>query len=111
MVFVAVGQHHPAEGVAPLAQIGEVRDDVVDPRQLVVGEHEAAVDGDEIVAELDQHHVQADLAESTQGDQPDGRFHSTPFDARLIVASALAGPKFLQWHDSWSLFGPCESSA
>jgi len=55
--------------------------------------------------------VQADFTEPTQGDQPDGRFHSTPFDARLIVASALTGPKFLQWHDSWTLLGPCEPSA
>ena len=82
MILVPVGEHHAAEGVAAGADVAEVRDHVVDPGQLVVGEHEAAVDGDEIVTELDEHHVEADLAEPTQGDQPDGRFHSTPFATR-----------------------------
>src|SRR5439155_6912100 len=44
-----------------------------DPRHLVVGEHEAAVDGEEVVARLQDHHVEADLPEAAEGDDPDGR--------------------------------------
>src|SRR5262249_35866546 len=40
---------------------------------------EAAVDGHQVLAGLDQHHVEADLAEASQGNQPDNGLHGTPF--------------------------------
>ena len=74
MVLVAVGQEDGAEAVPLGERVGEVGDHAVDAGQFVgVGEHEPAVDRDEIVAGLDEHHVEADLAEPAQGDQPDGR--------------------------------------
>ncbi len=69
VILVAVGQHHSAKRLALAEKIGEIGDDVVDPQHLVIGKHEAAVHGDQILAELDQHHVEADLAEPTQRDQ------------------------------------------
>ena len=71
MVLVAVGQHHGPEALPVLAEVGEVRDDIVHPRHLVVGEEEPAIDRDDVVARLDQHHVEADLAETPQRDQAD----------------------------------------
>ena len=72
VVLVAVGEHHPPEG-RPLGQkVGEVRDDPVDAQHLVVREHDAAVESDQVVPGLHQHHVEPDLAEAAQGDQADG---------------------------------------
>ena len=48
--------------------VGDVGDDEVDAEHLLVGEHEAGVDGDHVVAVLEQHHVLADLAETAEGD-------------------------------------------
>jgi len=36
-----------------------------------------------VVTRLDEHHVQADLAEPAQGDQPHRRLHETPFPTAL----------------------------
>ena len=57
------------EPVAMLVEIGEVGDDVVHPGHLVVGEEQPAVDGHDVLARLDQHHVEADLAEATERDE------------------------------------------
>ena len=71
VILVTMGEDHAAEPLAPLQRVREVGDHVVDAGELIVGKHEAAVDGDEIVAELDEHHVQADLAEAAEGNQAD----------------------------------------
>ena len=51
-----------------LLDVADVRDDEVDAEHLLFGEHEAGVDGDHVVAVLEQHHVLADLAETAEGD-------------------------------------------
>ena len=79
VILVAVGQDDRAERVTPAEHIGEIGDDVVDTGELVVGEHESAVDGDQVLAGLDQHHVEADLAETSQGYQSYDSLHGTPF--------------------------------
>ena len=95
MVLVAVRQQHPAEAVAPGEGVGEVRDHVVDAGQLVVGEHEATVDGEQVVAALDEHHVEADLAEPAQGNEAHRGFHEDSFpDRRFIVPLGIPVPKF-----------------
>jgi hypothetical protein len=52
---------------------------VVDARKLVVREHEPAIDREQVLTELDQHHVEADLAETSERDQSDDGLHETPF--------------------------------
>jgi hypothetical protein len=79
VVLVAVRQDDGAEGLAPGKRVGEIRDHVVDARQLVVREHEPAVDREQVLAGLDQHHVEADLAETSERDQSDDGLHGTPF--------------------------------
>ena len=73
VVLVAVGEQDREEALALGERVGEVGDDVVDPRHLVVGEHEAAVDRDDLVGVLDEHHVEADLAEPAERNQADRR--------------------------------------
>ena len=96
VIFVAVGQEHRAKPVALGDRVREIGDDVVDARHLVgVGKHEAAIDGDQLVGELDQHHVEPDLAEPAKRNQPDGGLdhgmlgiHRNSFHRRqFIVAS------------------------
>ena len=93
VVLVAVGQEDSAEPV-PLGEgVGEVGDHVVDAGQLVgVGEHEATVDGDQIVAGLDEHHVEADLAESAEGDQPDGRLAQRRQGSSFRSSGSMVAP-------------------
>ena len=83
VVLVAVGQDNRAEPFTPAEHVREIGDDVIDAGQLVVREHEPAIDGDQIFARLDQHHIEADLAETSQGDQSDDGLHGTPFQKRL----------------------------
>ncbi len=86
VVLVAVREDDRAKALALGERVGEVGDDVVDPGQFVVREHQPAVDGEEVVAGLDEHHVEADLAEAAEGNEPDWGVHGTPFVA-VIVAS------------------------
>ena len=69
MVLVAVGDDDRQHLLTVRLQVGDVGDDVVDPRQLLVREHQAAVDHDDIVAVLDGVHVLADLPQAAQGDE------------------------------------------
>ena len=50
VVFVAVRHEQRAQLVAPVAQVAEVVDDDVDAEHLFVGEHQPAVDRDDVVA-------------------------------------------------------------
>ena len=80
VVLVAVREHDAVKALALGERIREIRDDVIDARQLVVGKHQPAVDGDDVVTGLDQHHVEADLAQPAERNQPNGGFHrGTPF--------------------------------
>ena len=69
VVFVAVGVEDAVQPeVFLFPQIAEVRDDVIDAQHVVLGEHDAAVNQEGIVAPLDHRHVLADFAEAAQGD-------------------------------------------
>src|SRR5437899_172334 len=91
VVLVAMGQEDRAKAVALGERVGEVRDHVVDAGHLVgVREHEAAIDGDQIVAGLDEHHVEADLAESAEGNKANRGLHENSFRyGGFIVPSTL----------------------
>ena len=68
MVLVAVRDEDRLELLAVLLDVANVRDHEVDAEHLLVREHEARVDGDHVVAVLEQHHVLADLTETAEGD-------------------------------------------
>src|SRR4029453_1968034 len=115
MIFVPMRQDDRAEPRAPGQGVREIRDDVIDPGQLVVGNHEPAIDRNEVVPGLDQHHVEADLAEATEGDQADNGLHGTPFlKAERWYHPVLPPPNFGDGEISRCLDvtgEPCESSA
>ena len=68
MVFVTVGDEEGLELVGVLLDITHVRNDEVDAEHFFFGKHEAAVDGDHVVAVLEDDHVTADLAQAAEWD-------------------------------------------
>ena len=64
MIFVAVGENDSAHTLAVFGEIGNVRDHDVDAQQFGLGEHEARVDHDNVVAPADGHAVHAEFAEA-----------------------------------------------
>ena len=73
VVLVGVGdQERPDVGLA-LLEVGDVGNDEVDPEHLLVGEHQPAVDHDDVVAVLEHVHVLADLADAAERDDPEDR--------------------------------------
>ena len=71
VILVGVRDEERPDLLAVLAQVGDVGDDQVDPEHLLVGEHEPAVDHDDVVAVLEHVHVLADFPHSTEGDDPE----------------------------------------
>ena len=103
VILVAVGQDNGVEPRAPGERVRKVRNDVVDPGQLVIGEHEAAVDRNQVLAGLDEHHIEADFPQATEGDQADDRLHGNSFpDGGLILPPPSHSPKF---QDPWVVVG------
>ena len=68
VVLVAVGQDDRLDLVGALDQVGDVGDHQVDAQHLLLGEHQAGVDDQDPAVVLDRHHVDADLAQPTEGD-------------------------------------------
>jgi hypothetical protein len=71
VVFMGVGDEEGAHVGAPLLEVGDVGDDQVDPEHLLVGEHQAAVDHDDVIAVFEDVHVLADLAHPAKRDDPE----------------------------------------
>jgi hypothetical protein len=73
-----------AEAVAELAEIVELGDHEIDAEQARVGKHHPAVDGDRLAFVLEYEAVEADLAETTQGDDAQGSAHAPAALARRV---------------------------
>ena len=67
VVLVAVCQKHAADFFLIFDQVCHVRDDKVDAVHVVLGESEAAVDDDDVLAVFENGHIFADLIESPKG--------------------------------------------
>ncbi len=66
VVLVPVGEDDRLDVVHPVAQVGEVGKDEVDPEHLGGREHQAGVDDDDAACVLDHGHVLADLAQPSE---------------------------------------------
>jgi len=89
VVLVAVGDHDAAQLVLALDDVGVVGQDEVDARELGVGEHDAGVHDDHIVAVLEDRHVLADSVEPAERDDPQdvlALFHGHFFQWRRLMA-------------------------
>ena len=83
VVLVGVGDEERLDVGAALLEVGDVGDDEVDAEHLLVGEHQPAVDDDDVVAVLEDVHVLADLAHPAERDDAErlvvGRWHRRPW--------------------------------
>ena len=83
VVLVGMGDEERLDVGAAFLEVGDVGDDEVDPEHLLVGEHQAAVDDDDLVAVLEDVHVLADLAHPAERDDAErlvvGRWHRCPW--------------------------------
>jgi hypothetical protein len=67
MVFMPVGDDDAAQLGFMFKQVADIGYEKVDAEHLILGEHHAGIDNDDVVAVLDGHHVLADLTESAEG--------------------------------------------
>ncbi len=72
VIFVAMREHDGAQGITALEQVREVRVDDVDA-EIALGEHDAAVDHEQVAVLLDREAVHADLAETAERHEAKGR--------------------------------------
>ena len=87
VVLVGVGDEERLDVGAALLEVGDVGDDEVDAEHLLVGEHQSAVDDDDLVAVLEDVHVLADLAHPAERDDAErlvvvGWGHRCPWHVR-----------------------------
>ena len=73
VVLVGVGDEERPDLGAVLLEVGDVGHDEVDAEHLLVREHEAAVDDDDVVAVFEHVHVLADLPHPAERDDAEGR--------------------------------------
>ena len=73
VVLMRVRDEERLDVGAPLLEVGHVGHHEVDAEHLLVGEHQAAVDHDDLVAVLEHVHVLADLAHPAEGDDAQHR--------------------------------------
>lgn len=70
VVLVAVGENDTPDPVTDLAEICDVWNDDINPGKFGVREHHATIDYNRIIAILEDHHVDAELAEASEGNGP-----------------------------------------
>ena len=67
VVLMTVGQEHAADFFLILDKVRHVRNDKVNAVHVVLGESEAAVDDDDVLAVFENGHIFANLIESPKG--------------------------------------------
>ncbi len=72
VVLVAVGDEHPPDPLPVPDEVGEVGDDHIHPQKVVVGEGQAAVHHQDVLAALVNGNVLPDLPKAPQGDNLQG---------------------------------------
>ena len=93
VVLVAVGGDAADHPVGVLAQPGEVREDQVDAEVLELGEHQPAVEEQQLVVQLEDHAVAADLAEAAEERDRDGCGHGGRLSRAGRGPRAPCGPR------------------
>ena len=90
VVLVRVREEDGPHAVA-LAQVREVRQDEIDAEMLVSREGEAGVDDDDLLAQLEDGHVLAHLAEPAERDDPQWR-HGLKYHLRAAKRVSMIHP-------------------
>ena len=64
---MTMGDDHGAHFIAVLLKVVEIRDDVIDSKHVVLGEHDACIDHKDVFTKLDDGHVLAHFTGATEG--------------------------------------------
>ena len=93
VVLVGMGDDEGLDALTLVTQVGDVGHDQVDAVHLLLGEHQPAVDDDDLVGELEHGHVLADLADAAEGDDPQdlGRCRGRALDCHLEEPQLVVG--------------------
>ena len=73
MILVPVGEDDASNPLALRQQVGRVRENQVNSQHLLLGEHEAGVNDQDVLGSLEEGHVHPDLTQPPQGDDADPR--------------------------------------
>ena len=68
VVFMTVGEDDALHLAAVLAQVGQIRDDVIDAQHVIFREHQAGIHHQDLTVIFVDHHILANFAQSAQGD-------------------------------------------
>ena len=92
VVLVAVGEHERLDVVEAVTDVGEVGQDQVDARVVVLGEQHPAVDDEQPAVVLEDRHVATDLAEAAERDDAQAALRQLGWCGELGVRVAQEGP-------------------
>ena len=67
MVLMAVSQHHSLDHIPVLDEVGDIRDNEIYPQHILLREHEAGIDDQNLIIYTNNGHVLADFPKSAQG--------------------------------------------
>ena len=68
MVFVAVGKAESPRTLCKRSrEVGDIGNNDVDAEHVRLGKHQAAIDNDDIIAILENGHIQTDFAQTSEG--------------------------------------------
>ncbi len=66
MILMTVGEHQPPDTIKAPFQTADVGNDQIDTRHVRLGEHQTAVDKQQVAPIFHRHHVQADFPQPSQ---------------------------------------------
>jgi hypothetical protein len=67
VVFMSVGQDNTGYQRTVFFHVVHVRDNIIDTQHIIFRKHQARVHNEQRCAVLENHHVEADLSETAQG--------------------------------------------
>ena len=91
VILMSVGDQDRLDPIGPLHKIGNVGDNQIDPRHIVVRKLDPAVDNDDVVAALQGHHVLTDLPQSAQGNDSQRWHHVIQYVYSNRLSCCAAG--------------------
>ena len=68
VVFMSMGDDDTLHLLAPLHQVRNIRDDVIDSQHIVFREHQTGIDYQDLPIVFVHHHIGADFSQPTEGD-------------------------------------------
>src|SRR5438552_1944072 len=69
MIFMSMGNKNAVNALLFIHEIAGIGDNKIDSKHFIVGEHQPAINNDDIVAVLNNHHVLSDFPQASKRDK------------------------------------------